>query len=256
VDTFWRLCKQFWLPFLVALGWTINALGGDIEKWTLSHALANFATSFFLASWATGQFFRVKNQSQVERNLFTIEERVTRLLENLSAASKDLIAHITGGESACYVYIMPMEGPGMAQMMVIHQGAHPIYDIAMRVSDLDVMEPLFKRGGELTMTAIQQADQLFKLDTLIPGFATTLGPVLRLSQKHRHRFNIFITARNGAYTELYRAYRGATDWQVAVRLQAHGKIVHEQINPNTFIEELRNDADWKASDQVERITKG
>ena len=253
MDILRKLLRQFWLPFLVALGWTGSVLWNHADRWTLTHVLAAFAPSFFLASWAVGQFFRVKNQSQVERNLSNIEMRVGELLGRLEESTQELTANITGGESACYVYITPMHGPNPgAPLMAVHVGAHPIFDVQIRVCDLDALHALQQEGG-LTLHRMHEIERYYRVNSLTPGHSVDLGGV-PLTQTDRHRFNMFMSARNGSYSQLFRAYRSNDEWKVGYQIQAHGKVIHESYNPPTFRDELhQTDGDFQASANVPRL---
>ena len=86
---FKQLLREFWIPFLGALIWTIiNYLTADKDQkgWT---DIINIAMpSFFFVSWITGQYFRVKKQTNVTESLLEIEERVGNLLTDITQQSE------------------------------------------------------------------------------------------------------------------------------------------------------------------------
>lgn len=103
-----QLIKEFWFPLLGAIAWTIYALNGNdnVEQTKqIKDYITIFGPSFFLISWLTGQFFRVKKQVNVESNLDSIESRVKELLVQLEEHSENLVGHLTGGDS--YLYLKP-----------------------------------------------------------------------------------------------------------------------------------------------------
>lgn len=61
-----------------------------------------FVPSFFLLSWATGQFFRVKKQTHIDANLKGIEGRLEGLVIKIEERTTVLLSSITGGDSFCY----------------------------------------------------------------------------------------------------------------------------------------------------------
>ena len=92
-----RLLREFWLPALLAVGWTaynVKNSGAVVDFKTL---LNIFGPTFFLVSWATGQFFRIKKQAHVEQNLTSIEGRVESLVTKLEKHTQDFLGYTTGG---------------------------------------------------------------------------------------------------------------------------------------------------------------
>ena len=84
-----RLLKEFWLPALVAGAWTGYSIYTAPTIWGFTTIVNVFGPSFFLASWATGQFFRVRKQAQVESNLLSIEGRLENVVSKLEQQAKD-----------------------------------------------------------------------------------------------------------------------------------------------------------------------
>ena len=52
-----RLLKEFWLPALFAIAWTIYNIRTSGAPWDFKAILNIFGPTFFLVSWATGQFY-------------------------------------------------------------------------------------------------------------------------------------------------------------------------------------------------------
>src|ERR1039458_8256158 len=110
-----RLLKEFWLPATVAVAWTVYNIGTAGSVWDVKTLINVFGPSFFLASWATGQFFRVQKQAHVEKNLTSIESRVENLVTRLEKHTQDFIGYTTGSDSVAY--FMPMiTSPGVLEL--------------------------------------------------------------------------------------------------------------------------------------------
>ncbi len=235
--TFKTLAHQFRWPFAVAVIWTSGALWAD-GTWSIKSIIANFSTSFFLASWAWGQFFRVKNQSRVERNLTSIESRIEGLLAELNTSTRELIAYTTGVGSYCYVEVCPIE-PTLANIFVRNLGKHPIYDLSVRIVNLEILTSKERSAYEGL-----HYDHTFRRNVLTPGSIAFLGH-WRIQEAANYAFNIFFYARNGSYTQLLRLKRqdqGA--WTIAARvLDADDVIVYEQIDSPDFARDI-TDYDW------------
>ena len=87
-----QILKEFWLPFLAAVGWTVfSLLDQTADKWTLRAAVTSFGPSFFLASWLVAQWYRVRKQQKVEAGLGGIEVRVQQMLVHLDEKTKDIV---------------------------------------------------------------------------------------------------------------------------------------------------------------------
>ena len=56
-----QMLREFWLPFVVAIVWTAYVIW--TEPANLKTIITAFGPAFFLASWMTGQFFRVRKQA-------------------------------------------------------------------------------------------------------------------------------------------------------------------------------------------------
>lgn len=76
-----RLLTEFWLPAIVAIAWTGYGANTANPVWELKDYVNVFGPSFFLVSWATGQFFRVKKQTDVEQKLNSLEAKLDFLAD-------------------------------------------------------------------------------------------------------------------------------------------------------------------------------
>ena len=73
-----QLVKEFWLPFLIGVLWSLNRVAPSQED-AFGNLIANFATCFFLASWAAGQILRVRRQHTVEDSFKDVERQLAEL---------------------------------------------------------------------------------------------------------------------------------------------------------------------------------
>ena len=76
-----RLLREFWLPALLAAIWTAYNTISAPSVWGLKDFVNVFAPSFFLASWVTGQFFRLQKQVGIEKDLLSLDTRVGILVK-------------------------------------------------------------------------------------------------------------------------------------------------------------------------------
>ncbi|WP_207285146.1 hypothetical protein [Pseudomonas sp. FW300-N2A2] len=223
--TFKQLLKEFWIPGLIAGGWTTYVLwGGNI---TVETVLAELVPSFFLVSWLTGQIFRVRKQAGVESSLQTLEVRVTGLVDKLEVKTQELVNHMTGGDSFCYMAVMADN----VNWIAIHRGEYHLQNLGIRVCDIDL--PLD------TPNWMQTANTNLSIGTLFKGMCSQCE-IQPLTGQHR-RFNIFYTASNGTFTQELRLKRTTPNkWAAATRVyrQNDGQkvILHERIDPDFPLE--------------------
>lgn len=78
-----QLFKEFWLPLIIGLAWTSYVVGAYGK---LTAYISNFATSFFLASWLTGQFNRIRRDHKVKDSFDSLETRLAALGISLEEA--------------------------------------------------------------------------------------------------------------------------------------------------------------------------
>jgi hypothetical protein len=220
-----QLLKEFWIPGLIAISWTVYvAWSGPV---TVQTVLAAFGPSFFLASWLTGQVFRVRKQAGVESSLQALEGRITGLVDKLEVKTQELVNHMTGGDSFCYMAVMADN----VRWIAIHIGEHHLQNLGIRVCDIDL--PMD------TPDWMQAANTDISVGTLFKGMCSTCL-TMPLYGQHR-RFNIFYTASNGMFTQELRLKQTAPGkWASATRVfrQSDGQrvILYEQIGPDFLLE--------------------
>lgn len=101
-----QILKEFWLPLCLSALWVAyNLFGGNGEAWDAKKVVNIFGPTFFFFSWLTGQFFRVKKQVKVENSLGSMEKRLERLFEELETKTRNMIDHVSGGNSFPWIQI-------------------------------------------------------------------------------------------------------------------------------------------------------
>jgi hypothetical protein len=108
----------------------------------------------------------------------------------------------TGGESYAYLTYVPKQ----QSLVFVHKGDYPLFSVGARITDLD--DP-----NNLIGTVVQVGD-------VIRGHAvfTPVPNSISATQLTREtvNFNVFFTARNGDWTELFRARRIHDGWATAI----------------------------------------
>lgn len=215
-----RLLEEFWLPALVAFAWTIYNVHTSPTLWEFKNIVNVFGPSFFLASWATGQFFRVKKQVNLDKNITAIDSRVESLLEKLEKHTKDFMGYTIGAESVAY--FMPMiTKVETVELGLINQSPYPVFDVQARLIDLD--EPIDFSKGKLW------TDHMFRLPSLFPNRIVMGAYRFDIRGRERLHLNIFIDTRGQGTMQQIRIARVNGTIQIATRTRAGEKVVEQSV---------------------------
>jgi hypothetical protein len=218
-----RLLKEFWFPFLLATIWTVYSLATLDRPWGFKTGVNVFGPSFFLVSWATGQFFRINKQARVERDLTSIESRVESLVTRLERHAEDFIGHATGADSVAYFMPMYTE-KDILELGLSNQSKYPVFDIYCELIDLD--EPIDPPNKLWTR-------HRFSLQSLYPNKIQMGAYRIKLQGRNRLRLNIFIQTRSVGLTQQIRIESLADKRQWAVKTTAGDKVIELQV-PEDF----------------------
>jgi hypothetical protein len=218
-----QILKEFWLPSMLASIWTIYSVIDAGENWSLASIINIFGPSFFLASWATGQIFRVKKQAKVESNLSDIESRVDHLVSKLEIHTKDFFGYTTGGNSIAY--LMPMfPSENTLELGLLNKSDYPVFDIQIELIDLDEkIDP---------MKGVFWTRHRFLADSLYPNKMIPRAYHFDLSNKDTFKINIFIQARNTGVTQQIRFARVNGKRVLAIQTKSGNDVIEQQIPEN------------------------
>jgi hypothetical protein len=103
---------EFRIPLAFAVAWTILNIFYPAKDNSIITNIKTFGPAFFLISYFSGQFFRVKKQIKVEENLESVEGRLINLTERLEAKTNELVNYVTGGDSYFFYRVEQQLGPG------------------------------------------------------------------------------------------------------------------------------------------------
>ncbi|WP_220396310.1 hypothetical protein [Arenimonas terrae] len=212
------------MPALLAAAWTSFNLYTAPEKWNFKVLVNVFGPSFFLASWATGQFFRVKKQALVEKNLSAIEQRVEGVLSRIEQQARDFAGYTTGTDGFASFEPMIRE-KGFIELGLINLSTYPVFDVQAEVIDLD--EAIDPDKGKLWTR------HLFHAQSLYPSKAIMSAYRFDMRGRQRLRINIFIFTRSGGATQQLRVDNSG-DWPlIAVRTMNGDQVVELKV-PEAF----------------------
>lgn len=148
--------------------------------------------------------------------------------EEIARLNRKLADLVTGGESYSYVS-MPACGRQSCALALVHEGQHPLYDVSVRIVDLDVFDKLPKNAN---LKEYMSADTRFNVGNLSAHQAQLIGE-LAMGEGSSRAFNIFISARNGFTTQLLRCRRLGDSWVFATRVMRQGvtdELLREKVD--------------------------
>jgi Methyltransferase domain len=85
---FVRLFKEFWLATAIACLWTFLSSKNFSAAWTYKDYVNTFGASFFVLSYFSAQFFRVKKQTDVEFKLSRLEANLIIVLDHVKPQNR------------------------------------------------------------------------------------------------------------------------------------------------------------------------
>lgn len=202
-----QLFREFWLPAAAAGAWVAYGLFSDIRPVPIAASVTRFSAAFFFCSWLTGQIFRVSKQAKTEQTLSSLEKRVVALVGDLERESTSLRNMATGGDSFARI-ILGLHTPSAPTVMVTHEGEHPLYGVSARMVDLQLFSKL---PATPTWADLAATERNFSVGDMTPGYGSMIDPAAPLNAP-AHDYNIFFSARNGGWTQEYRARLIGGDW--------------------------------------------
>jgi hypothetical protein len=236
-----QLLAEFWVPFLAAVVWTsYNTWEVPRDQWSIRTVVTAFAPAFFFVSWLASQWYRVRKQQKVEGGLSSIERSVKQTLAELDAKTTDLVGHITGGESACFLIGIPLTDGMITQVAVEHVGKHPLYEVNAVIVDLEVFEQV---KGNLPHDNFFRSEIHRQFGNLIPGHTNLVQENISMGTGSSRNFNIFYTARNGSFTQLLRYRRVNGEWLYAIKVYRGDVTMHEHVQEG-FPRNENGAVDW------------
>ena len=190
---------------------------------------------------ATGAIWAARQQIASERELKQKNEEITEL-------SKQISYSITGGDSFCYLAFQLPENcsNNNAMAVIVHKGEYPLYDVGIRIVDLAKFARYVKGKEKLSFEDTQKAEKSIKIGNISPSQATFLGK-WSLPQANDANYNVFISARNGFFTELIRIKCIDDKWVSAYKVDTgpgkETKLLYEKIHED-FPKNKEGKIDW------------
>ena len=197
--------------------------------------------SAFGALWASHQ------STVFEKNLKEKSYEIAEL-------NKKIADTITGGEGYCYFLPMrPGKKSNIADLMLINDGKYPLYDISVKIDDVEKMISLvhaeYENGNlpydsnTLSNALLSKASDYIQIGNLGPNQAMTLTNGLKVPDVDKKSYNIHITARNGSVFQIVRYRKVNNEWKMAIKISGQGKTLKEFIDKD-YPKNAKGEIDW------------
>lgn len=222
---FKQIAKEFTVPLIFSILWVLyNIYGSDVTKvWSTQSVVNVFGPTFFLLSWLTSQFFRVKKQAKVENSFSIMEGRFEELLDK----ADKMVSHISGGDSYLSLQIDIQNTTNLGVLVAVHHGEHPLYDVSARVTDLQKLKQLQE---PMTYENMNNAATNIKIGNMSPSQVILLQD-WQLDSEHEKSYNISLLARNGSFRQLLRMKKVEGVWVSASKvLNVESETIYEKID--------------------------
>lgn len=233
-----QLFREFWIPIALTILWTAYGLySRPLAEWFTVTTINTAIVTFFSLSFFSAQWNRVKKQVEVKQGLSGIEEKVQGMLDNLDMKTADLVNHVTGGNSYCFLVV---RSDGYATFSAV--GAYPLYDLSVMILDEQKLTKKLATEGD----AFTNAHTSFSLGTLRPNAFFAWPHRFNLGVEDVHHFTIQFHARNGIVSQHLQFRKKDELWKVAtkvVRYDSTLTVLHE-FSDSDFPRDKNGDIDW------------
>jgi len=173
------------------------------------------------------------------------ESEVKAKNEEIVRLNNYILSSITGGDSFCYLALANINNvSNRALLTAISKGRYPLYDVHFRIVDL---EELYKIKDNMTFENLKKTERTFNVGNIHPNVARMLGTI-ELGAKNEKEYNVFISARNGVFTQLIRLKHINEEWKTATKVlkrEGDNNIVLLEKIDEKFSSNENGEVDWK-----------
>jgi hypothetical protein len=150
--------------------------------------------------------------------------------EEIKNLNNRINATVTGGDSFCYITIEMVDNSNNVRMWAISHGQYPVYDAAVRIVDLEKFGEMMKKDQH-SLDDIIKNEIHIAVGNMPPASAMSVGKG-NLGVGNEKKYNVFISARNGFFTELIRLKRVDGKWKEAIKVKDKNNdvVLYEKID--------------------------
>ncbi|MEO1030978.1 MAG: hypothetical protein AAFX55_06220 [Bacteroidota bacterium] len=154
------------------------------------------------------------DNSHQTKELGQLRNENYQLSKDLAKASIELTNNIIGGDSYCYLAIGYIR-QNSASMTIVSQGKYPIYEVQMRIVDLELFN---QTKGNFNLETMDKTQIIMDLGNLPSKSAKSIGNLSSDFSKNEKEFNVFFSARNGFFTQTIRMKKVKGVWKTKTQV--------------------------------------
>lgn len=175
------------------------------------------------AFWAAGQARK-------------LEIKVKAKDEEIKELNNYILSTITGGDSFCRLGLVSINSRNnRASLVAIPKGEYPLYDVSFKIFDVEEFDRI---------TSEEPARGSIDIDVgnVAPGITQRIGNI-NLGYGNEKRYNVFIFARNGSYTQWIRLKRIGREWVMATKVARGDSTLYKEID-DRYPQDRFGNIDW------------
>ncbi|MDT4952105.1 MAG: hypothetical protein QOJ02_243 [Acidobacteriota bacterium] len=170
---------------------------------------------------------------------------MTKHLDELKQQGEVASRLATGGDSFGYLSVFGSNAsPGL---MLAHKGDYPLYDVQIRIVDLDVLDKIAQSSKQITFENLAPSETVHNVGNLNPNQSILIGRINLPTDKDEKGFNVFIMARNGQISQPLRFRRVNGVWYGAYKVERIDvnppRLLMERSDPE-FPKNARGEIAW------------
>lgn len=137
-----------------------------------------------------------------------------QLSKDLAKTSIELTNNIIGGDSYCYLAIGNIS-QNTALLTVVSEGKYPIYEVQIRIVDLELFNQI---KGNFSLETMNKTQVILNLGNIPSKTAKSAGNISADFSKNEKDFNVFFSARNGFFTQTIRMRKVNGVWKTKTQV--------------------------------------
>lgn len=176
-----------------------------------------------------------KGQIESQRTIIDLQQKVNVATEEIANLQRTTAQYISGGDSFC-IAAFAFDETKKALLGLIHKGKYPLYDLTVRITDVDDFQSV-PHKGELSASdfiKLSQRDTVIQVGTLTPNHTQMFVMGRYPTDDSKIRYNIYYSARNGDFTQIYRSVlingKRVTATEISSGVISKGKVLYKKVD--------------------------
>ncbi len=179
--------------------------------------------------------------TRLQTSNIELQQHLLELSKLNTSLTRENISAVTGGGSFCWMAVNFQFGYPCP--FFSHSGKHPLYEVKVRIVDLNKLQGKIARGETITLSD----DIEFPLGEMPVNTGGCAERVpLPFSDDTAQNFNVFFMSRNGRWTEFLRLRKVDDHWSCAIQVAWQFRV-DQPVTQDPIFEKV--DADYPRNDK-------